>query len=209
MACIKTSTVNLFQGAGNQEVAYVENAGHVIWLNPIDESKSLSGSSFAIHKEYLMTAGHVCKHAQERAGTEDIELGVFKYDEKGAIADLTVATVAYIDEVYDVCVLYAPYHTFMILPISQSYDTLRVGMHTSVIGFPKAKLEVSDQHITLVEEERLMLNGMAYGGHSGSAVIYNGEIIGLLYAFQNDRRYVIMCVPAPVLQDILNDLTKE
>lgn len=203
IACIRNTTNHIYAPGDVNMAAYIDSVALLEWSNP-DGSGGILGTGFAVSKDHIMTAGHVCQAAVDNNdGAVPLFLMTI-YNDHGIPSNLSMGSVVFIDPEDDICILYAPGHPLEVLPISTRYEDLTIGREVVILGWPGGKFEPGTYLISLVADEGLLLRGAVYHGHSGSPVVLNGEVIGLVSAFHTEKRYVTLCVPAPELQEALN-----
>lgn len=174
------------------------------WVNPPGK-EGRRGTAFALTENLLMTAGHICVSVEKLRDPEIEPVFLLtRYDNRGVQYRMGFATIAHIDNAYDVCILNAPLHPFKPLEFTDAYEELRVGTLAYITGFPYGFLAVDEYRLTAITQEYMWGHGFVYPGHSGSPILVDGKIIGLVSAFKTKNKYVMIAVPAPVLERILD-----
>ena len=158
-------------------------------VTPISIDGRIFGTGFAISKEWIMTAAHVCDRAIN---------GVL---DQGQVVSL--------DRSIDACILYNPDHPFHALRWA-TYSG-RVGTKVFTFGCPAGECDsLTEGYMKKImyaiyppySGSRRASTIPVFGGNSGGPVLNeDGEIVGMLVA--SDRRYhhLSLFTPAKDLRD--------
>ena len=173
----------------------------------INKAYVLAATVFAVDENTLATAAHYCLEAQE--------LVIFKH------AHIIVQTnanrvfkarVKTISNKADVCVLDAPHHGLRVLPLAPDYSTLNYGDQVLVVGSPAGiivaqfpgQIVTSDyQGVAQQLKHLIILTAASTPGISGSPVIYNGEVVGVLVMGLPNFPHLSAAVPIRLLKELL------
>jgi len=187
-----------------------------VWVKAKDLPAKLSGSAFAIDKDHLLTAAHVCvavAELQDMGILEDkIYLTVLNRNDELGIVDKV--EIEEIDEPHDICLLKRPRHGLAPLKLVKNYDEqVTFRSKVWVIGAPAGMMVDSQpgrvMNPNMTEERiplkgKLLVSGAATGGNSGGPVINeNGEVVGILVMGHSTYDHLSICVRASVIQRFL------
>lgn len=154
-----------------------------------------AGTAWAIDKDRLLTAGHVCESyqrlaRQKRASSEG--LMVLRSDNHGDLHEAGFAEVVKVNSTIDMCLLSKKNHRLRPIKISDKIDLLETEDAVFYVGGPASTLptRVYGRVIkTKTNEEEygrwmntILLSIDVQGGASGSPLIWNGEAIGMIVA---------------------------
>ena len=153
---------------------------------------TLTATAFAIHPDFLLTAGHVCSNAQALAVDERVP-AVFKaeyVDDEDQISSFHGLQVIKVDAVNDLCLLYSPGHPLKILEIEQDPKKVRRFDRIFMAGSPFGEFPIlEDCYVSSRESEDqkdvdargwLSCSCNAKPGNSGGPLIRNGKVISVV-----------------------------
>lgn len=177
----------------------------------------LFGSAFAIDKDRLVTAAHVCLGILEiqifNTGRPSIVLQ--KYDSKGALLSLYGSSVDEIHTTQDLCILKRTAHKLP--PVSfGDYSKVAARDLVTIIGSP-AGIGIATFDGKVINpkhpspspwyKDRLIVSAAATGGVSGSPVFDSkGLVIGVLVAGHMTFDHMSICIRGDILTDWLDSL---
>jgi len=179
-----------------------------------------AGTAFAIDDDYLLTAGHRCsRHAKELAkGQADVELKLVMADREGMEinSDFRATVVAY-DSPKDICILFSPNHPFIPLELSENYDAVETEDPVIIVGAPRWLFPVRvDGRVVQKEPVLIYRDGKPHSkwlflkaditkGNSGSPVVWNGQVIGMIVEMNENPKRTCLAVPVTHLLDFIRD----
>ncbi len=153
----------------------------------------MTATAWAVNERILITAAHVCSHAQSMSIDERTpDTFTMTYIEKDEHKVFKNIRIWRMDVMNDICVLFAPGHPLKPLTIEANYkDNVHIFTHATMVGapmgiFPIAKdcQVVSKTGKELDEkflDNRLITSCEALPGFSGSPLISDeGKVIGLV-----------------------------
>lgn len=186
----------------------------IVFFLPGEKGRSgITGTAFAVEKDLILTAGHVCQKFEEKkkeglAGS--IAVGVT--GGHGLPGGMVEAHVIKWSMEPDVCLLASPGHKMSVLPISQRYKSVRSGDPVLLPGAPGGFFPVTrDGRVSSVfayahgpnNAACLLVDVVAEGGNSGSPVIWNGEVIGMLVRVPQHPKNAALAVTSMSLLDFI------
>ncbi len=167
----------------------------------------LAGTAFAISKDLLMTAGHVCVGTIEYQASgdlgENIQLITMKDGIKQYIDGVEILEV---DEPHDICLLKKSGHGLIPLKFLRDYDNLKFRDKVWVVGAPRGML-ISEQEGRVMDTSmdqkfplkgKLLISSAVAGGNSGSPVLNErGEVVGMLVMGDQVYDHLGVCTNSP------------
>lgn len=165
-----------------------------VYAKFIEEDGDMNGTAFAIDKNRLVTAGHVCSMIEELVSKKEIENKIYIDYYSRDLEEINTkdgVTIVAIDPINDLCVLERPGHGLVPVSIVESDDDLIMHAAAFIVGCPLG-LFASVFEGTIVSKsvtvgpkmrDKLVVTAAAYGGSSGSPVFNDrGQVIGVLIA---------------------------
>lgn len=193
MSCATSSSAaGISVRTGMTPIKYYRSIG-LVSTQPTDKAKGMrmTGTAFAVDNDHLLTAGHVCRGAQKaqkdgmaKRGGLNITL-VNRHGHHSA--QFRVGILA-ISETRDICLLYKRDHGMDPLALSRRVDDVEVEDQIVVVGAPRGYFMVRREgwiisnsvHFSNLQPDLLFLACPVEKGNSGSPVIWNGEVIGMV-----------------------------
>ena len=183
-----------------------------VYFIKIDNNKQigLSGTAFAVDRDYLMTAGHVCSEIQKRR-TSDKELIHLGAVFDGLKVDMGGVKIVLIDVKSDMCVLKKSGHGLFQLEFVDDYDKdVKFGEKEWVVGAPLGFM-VSWLEGTIMDTDRqerdintMVISSPIASGNSGSPVINEfGKVIGMVVRGTKEYDHIGICVKSTDLKRFL------
>lgn len=162
----------------------------------VDDRVILYATTFAVNSAQTLTNRHVCIGALSNSADLWIE------GEKAQIVKISAD--------YDLCLL-AVKHNLKPLAISSKYE---IGDEVMVIGFPLglvktttygtiAALDLVDDRLPKGLQHSLIITAPIAGGNSGSPVIVNGEVVGIVFAGVSEFHHLNFCVGAEFIREFI------
>ena len=171
-------------------------------------NEALSGSGFAINKNQIMTAGHVCRgiieYQNQNTITKEIYINFYAPD-KETILESSGAMVLKIDETNDICILYKQSHGIAPVKFVKNYSSVKVHSTVFIVGAPLGVFATSYAGHVVIKDDNsinhfLIVSAPAAPGNSGSPVFNNeGLVVGMLVAGPSTFEHLSMCVASPFL----------
>jgi S1-C subfamily serine protease len=189
----------------NESIAFAK----IFFFDEKKERYGAQGTAFAVDENYLLTAGHFCK-VTEKENIEFVELTKISKTGGFLLESEVKAIVVKIDEEKDVCLLRSDGHGFVPLKLEPNINLLQAGDRVYTVGCPSG-LPFVKEHGTVMfvdkEDKELVLNLRISKGNSGSPVIRNGKVFGMVYAYWNkeQHRNVSFAVSSEFLFNFLID----
>jgi len=192
-----------------------------VWAKAKDLPAKLSGTAFAIDKDHLLTAAHVCVAIVELQDMGILEEKVYMtvLDRNNNLTTVDNLEIEEIDEPHDVCLMKRPKHGLVPLKFVEDYEA-QVTFRSKiwVVGAPAGMMGDSQpgrvMNPNMTEERiplkgKLLVSGAATGGNSGGPVINEqGKVVGILVMGHSTYDHLSICVRAPVVQRFLKLVDK-
>ena len=158
----------------------------VVEVQPGTEGHNTSlATAFVIDADHLMTAGHFCEDVDDfskiNKGSKNIEVTAADY--KGMKYITGEATVlAYINKGHaDMCILEMKDHKMEPLEITKFIDIVETADPVTMVGAPGGQYPIRrDGYVWAITPTYVLVAIEAQGGSSGSPVMWDGEVIGML-----------------------------
>lgn len=172
-------------------------------------------TGFAVTSTHIVTAGHFCESIKEGidAGrlTKKIRMEGANYD--GTHYDIGTAEIVAISDDHDLCLLKADEeHLLDILPILGNMDILETEDVVTVIGAPKTYFPVRRTgFIISIDSPRFHWKDMLFlgidiqKGSSGSPVLWNGFVVGVIAILPYDLHDAALAVRGDHLLEFLEE----
>lgn len=177
-----------------------------------DEGKMATG--FAVDSDHILTAGHFCEAVdklkkKEMAGDK---ITVVRSDKRGLPRIPIPATIVTYNRMKDVCILFAKKHGMRSIPMASSLALLTTEDKVTVIGAPYGFFPVRREGriISSLAYRFQQFNGMIFiavniqAGNSGSPVIKDGEVIGMVAILPHHIHETALAVPINEIKEFLN-----
>lgn len=203
------------QAAANEfDIKQAHKSVASVFVKQIGGVGEASGTAFAIDKDHLITAGHVCVAFAELQDMgivgEDISLSIvrdgFKSTEKGV-------EILEIDEPHDACLLRKVDHGLVPLEFVDDYDKeVKFGDDVYIVGAPLGFMVAwQEGHIMDVDSQKrrplkgkMIASFAAAGGNSGSPILNSkGKVIGVLVMGDSEFDHLSICVKSSVVKRFL------
>ncbi len=155
-------------------------------------------SGFAISKDYLLTAGHFCTGLQEniKKKMNSKLILIEAADRDGVAYEAGYATISNNHSTHDMCILKSEGHSLLPLPLLGDMSIIETEDPVTVLGSPRNYFPVrrdgyiiskQAQHGIHVEPRQLLFIAINIEpGSSGSPVIWNGQVIGIVIRYLYD-----------------------
>jgi len=171
-------------------------------------------TAFALDDEYLLTAGHFCDKIDSLKKMEMVgdKILVVRSDKRGMPRTPIIATMIAFDKSKDICVLAAKEHGMEPLPMADSIALLTTEDEVTVIGAPRGFFPVrrDGRIISSLAYRFQQFNDMLFiavnieVGNSGSPVIKDGEVVGMIVILPHHIHETALAVPIDEIREFLN-----
>jgi S1-C subfamily serine protease len=173
-----------------------------------------AATAFAVDEDHFITAGHFCvaKEEAEKEAKAKFQILLGFVDKHGAPTVMFNSTPITWSLTPDICVMSSPQHKQPYLQLGSSKE-LEVGDEVMFIGAPRGVFPVVC-HGTIISltgqplygepKNVVLISAMVHPGNSGSPVIFNGQVIGVVVAFPARLRDVALLTPVEAVKEALN-----
>lgn len=168
----------------------------------------LSGTGFAIDKDKIMTAGHVCdgiiKFQKAKKITKKIYMDFYATDGE-TILETSGLKILSIDKQYDICIMQKKLHGLVPIKFIQDYSSIKLHSVVYIVGAPLGVFATAYQGLVVIKDDGsdmhyLIVDAASAPGNSGSPVFdENGEVIGIFVAGPGNFDHLSVCVPSYLL----------
>jgi S1-C subfamily serine protease len=176
--------------------------------------QTMAGTVFAIDKNHLISAGHVCNTIQtlQALGGGEIIVEYFSHD-----FDLERTTgfkISKINDADDLCLISGK-HSLTPVKLSKDYSTVRVGNKVILSSSPLGVLGAIQYGQVIrrwtnkdwLMPGKLLISAASAPGSSGGPVLNDrGEVIGVLIAGARLYPHMSICVPVPTLAKFIKGI---
>jgi hypothetical protein len=153
---------------------------------------SLTATAFAIHPNYLLTAGHVCSDAQSLAIQERVPavLKADYIDDEDLVSSFEGLTIVKMDAVNDLCLLFRPFHPLKPLEIEQDPKKVKRFDRIFIAGAPWGEFPMLEECFVSSRDSEdqkspdtrgwLSSSCSAKPGYSGGPIIRAGKVVSVI-----------------------------
>ena len=178
----------------------------------------VAGTAFAIDKDHLLSAAHVCISALQIQifMSRQKSLVLKQYDDRGNVKTTYGTEVEGISHTDDICILKRVDHGLRPVRISNNYKDVRTRDLVTIIGAPQGVVigefsgRVANPRLISPDamlSQRLVVTAPATGGISGSPVFdKNGLVIGILVAGHETFDHLSICINGDAILKFLNEV---
>ena len=173
-----------------------------------------TATAFAIDNKYLLTAGHFCEKIDSLKKIQMVgdKILVVRSDKRGMPRTPIIATMVAYDKSKDVCVLSVKGHGMQPLFLADSIALLTTEDEVTVIGAPRGFFPVrrDGRIISSLAYRFQQFNDMLFiavnieVGNSGSPVIKDGEVVGMIVILPHHIHETALAVPIDEIRKFLN-----
>lgn len=177
------------------EPKYYQSIAMIVTVPISDKFGAISGTAWAFDDDHLFTAGHVCEGFREQLSKGEVAplMKVILAGRDGTPAYATEAMVILSeynnDKEQDYCILYSKGHSLVPLKLSERFALVDTEDRVVIPGAPHGlfpfRVEgfVAEKVIYQINSrDRMLISAETRPGNSGSPVIWNGEVIGMVVA---------------------------
>jgi S1-C subfamily serine protease len=178
---------------------------------------TIQATGWAPTKDYIITAGHFCqglnKNIEEKKAKADIRM--FRALHDGLKLETLQAIILEISKDHDLCILLAPNHGIKVLQIMADMDHLETEDRIVVIGSPVGFFPVRRSgHIISTTSPQFEWKNLLFleidiqKGNSGSPVIWNGYVVGVVVILPEALHNSGLAVRGDNLLSFINEYIK-
>jgi len=170
--------------------------------------EALSGSAFAVNKDGLLTAGHVCVGIIALRTlniiTHKIYINYYSADGQ-TVLETSGFKIKKIDKVNDMCLLVKHNHGLVPVRFAKSLDKMRLHDKVFITGSPLGLFQTIEFGTLVIKDDGspkhyVILSIVAAPGNSGSPIFNeNGDVISMLIAGPAGFNHIGVCVPVRFL----------
>lgn len=180
----------------------------------VDDSGAATASGFALDKEKILTAAHFCTTVQDgqESGALKDSVEIIFVNNNNELSTLVGGKIDKLDVAMDLCVVRAPKHGVVPLPLSK--EEVEINDFVTVVGAPlsifpvtstgKVAVPITENHLTEDLNNRLIIVANGTFGSSGGP-IYNEkrEVIGVVMAKITD--FLLIAVRVDTVHEFLEE----
>lgn len=155
-----------------------------------------AATAWAYDNDHLITSGHFCKGIQkaQQKDMSDQWINFIRSTYQGAKGKKDKAKILAVSYLFDACVLSAPNHGLIPIPILDDLDVIETGDLITIAGAPKTYFPIQrdGRIINLnayqfgpLSKHYIFLAVKVQKGNSGSPVVWNGWCIGMINLLPN------------------------
>jgi hypothetical protein len=179
-----------------------------------DVNKAATG--WAYDSNHIVTAGHFCEGLQKAMaeGMSSEEIGYTISDRQGGIEGEGRAEIKAVSEELDACLLTSPDHGLHPLPVLRDLDLVETGDPITVIGAPRAYFPIQRKGTVVnlsayqygpLEKHYMLLAVQIEKGNSGSPVLWNGYVMGMVDLLPNRPKVAALALRGDHLTKFIED----
>jgi len=203
------------QAIGNKyDIGQAHKSVGSVFVRQINGKLELRGTVFAIDKDYLLTAGHVCvgiaQFQDMGLADNNIRMDTVRDGHKGSLDHIEIMEI---DEPHDICLMKKVDHGLDPLELTSNFNKdLKFRDIVWIVGAPlgivmaEAEGRVMDANPNLSPPAKglFIVSAAAAGGNSGSPVINEqGKVVGILVAGVGAFDHLSFCVKSSTVQRFL------
>ena len=162
----------------------------MVVMVPIGNNPAWFGSAWAIEKDYLITAGHLCESVHEGVKLQKSKPGLSVIGSDNLGADVPIGTAEILGWVNnnfdDMCVLKLRKHGLKPLIVADDLTPVQTEDRVSINGAPRGAFPIRhDGYVWVVNPRALLLAITVRPGYSGAPVLWHDRVIGMVIAKPN------------------------
>tara|TARA_Y100000310_G_C20418415_1_gene685466 strand:+ start:74 stop:784 length:711 start_codon:yes stop_codon:yes gene_type:complete len=172
-----------------------------------------SATAFAIDEKYLITAGHFCETTDvlSKQGMVGEKILLIRSDKRGMPRTPIIASIVGYDRPKDICIISSPKHGMEPLPLAESIAPLTTEDQVTVIGAPRGFFPVrrDGRIISSLAYRFQQFSDMLFiavnieAGNSGSPVIKDGEVFGMIVILPSHIHETALAVPVDEIREFI------
>ena len=173
-----------------------------------------SATGFAIDEDHIASAGHFCTTIKELLKKEEAgnKIMVVRSSKKGLPLTPILGDITAIHSTKDICIIRSPEHGMEPLLLADSVDSLNTEDNITVIGAPRGFFPI--------RREGRIISSLAYrfhqfsdmlfiavnieAGNSGSPVIKDGEVFGMVVIQPSFIHETALAVPVDEIREFVS-----
>ena len=188
----------------------------VALLQSTPGAKGLGGGTatgFAIDEKHLLTAGHFCESSSLllKQGLVGEKILLVRSDKRGMPRTPILASIVGYDRPKDICIIKSIDHGMEPIPLADSVSEIRTEDEVTVIGAPKSFFPVRREGriISTLAYRFQQFSDMLFiainiqAGNSGSPVLMNGEVIGMVVVQPLGIHETALAVPVDEIREFI------
>ena len=176
-------------------------------------------TGFGLDDDHILTAGHFCaaiSQAQKR-GLSGKYILVIRSDSRGLPRTPMPSKILAFDAEKDICILQSKDHSLRPLPLAESVAPLTAEDRITVIGAPHGFFPVRRDGRIISSlayryhkfSDMLFLAVNIEKGSSGSPVIKDGFVVGMIVILPHDLHEAALAVPIDEIREFIDKTIKE
>jgi len=173
-----------------------------------------TATGFAIDEQHLLTAGHFCEATMQlnKKGMVGKKILIVRSNSRGLPRIPILGSIVRHNKERDICIIKSSDHEMEAIPLAGSVSELRTEDIVTVVGAPNGFFPVrrDGRIISTLAYRFQQFNDMLFiavniqAGNSGSPVIMNGEVIGMIVIQPLTIHETALAVPVDEIKEFIN-----
>ena len=173
-----------------------------------------TATGFAIDEQHLLTAGHFCEATMQlnKKGMVGKKILIVRSNSRGLPRIPILGSIVKHNKKRDICIIKSSDHEMEAIPLAGSVSELRTEDIVTVVGAPNGFFPVrrDGRIISTLAYRFQQFNDMLFiavniqAGNSGSPVIMNGEVIGMIVIQPLTIHETALAVPVDEIKEFIN-----
>lgn len=203
----------------HSRTTFHKSIAKVVGMSKTKENTISQATAWAIDKDHLITVGHFCGGIKNPTVRKDKKISVklIRVNSAGRIANvINGMAVSFVNEdrnyFNDICIIVSYNHEFIPLKMSNNFDEVHTEDTITVVGGPKGFFPVKRTGYVMQtrsdrkeEKNGLLISVLIQKGNSGSPVIWNNEVIGMVSRLVPPLQGAAFAIPIVEIKKYIKD----